>query len=414
MVGTAPAVITPRRPGSRRRALLLGASGGVGRALLHLLMTHPEGHAVAARLEALFVIDSGRHPIPAPPGAQRLPAMTINPESLARLIRDHRIDQVIEVASIDTRAASRVCADLGSDYVSAALTDDGPILVAAAKFHVDRPQARGTRQVIGSGMNPGVVESLAVIGADEFRRRVGTSDLALYGVHVTEVDTTRTTEPLANDIFAMTWSPEHALDELLEQKTMYVSGGRVVSTDHAPFARLYQARVGNHEVEAMLVPHEELISLSRRWPGVEAGFFYAIPDAARSALWRHPERDPDHWKTRKLYHPHTTGLVGYDRVGCLLASHRFGELWIGFEHHAPNHVATGNGTLLQTAAGVLAAWSSLAGSAPGVRVVSELNPRLYLGVVQRVLGPYTVVHAPSAHVRSVADRSLGSYQRIAA
>jgi hypothetical protein len=343
-----------------------------------------------------------------------LPAQKIDPESLAQLIRDYRIDQVIEVASIDTRVACGVCAELGADYVSAALTVDGPILVGAARFFAERPQARGTRQVIASGMNPGIVEALATVGMNEFRRRVGTDDLALHGVHVTEHDTTKTMQPAHPDVFQMTWSPEHALDELLEPSAMYVARGHVTATEHPVYERLYRARVGDREEAAMLVPHEELVALCARCPGVESGFFYAIPDAAREAIWRQPARKVEHWKTHRLYYPHTNGLVGYDRVGCLLASRLFGELWLGFEHHAQHHVPTGNGKLLQTAAGMLAAWTSLFFTSPGVRLVSELDPYAYLGVVQRVLGPYHVVHDPAAPARSIADRAVGTLQRIAA
>ena len=392
----------------------MGASGGVGRALLHLLTTHPDGQAICGRLEALYIIDSGRHPIPAPLGVTALPAQSIDPAALAQIIRDHRIDQVIEVASIDTRTACGVCADLGADYVSAALTVDGPILVGAARFFAERPQARGTRQVIASGMNPGVVEALATVGMQEFRRRVGTEDLALHGVHVTEVDTTKTMQPSRPDVFEMSWSPEHALDELLEPSAMYMARGHVTATAHAVYEQLYRARVGDREVAAMLVPHEELVALCARCPGVESGFFYAIPDASREAIWRQPDRKVEHWKTNRLYYPHTNGLVGYDRVGCLLASRRFGELWLGFEHHAQHHVPTGNGTLLQTAAGMLAAWTSLFFTSPGVRLASELDPYAYLGVVQRVLGPYRITHAPAAPALSVAERAVGSLQRIAA
>jgi hypothetical protein len=415
VVGIAPAVITPSRIGGRRRALLIGASGGVGRALLHLLMTHPDGRSICDRLEALYIIDSGRHPISAPPGVRTLPAMKIDPEALARVVRDHHIDQVVEVASVDTRSASQVCAELGADYVSASITADGPILVEAERFWHDRPVARGTRQVIASGMNPGVVEALAAVAAEEFCQRVGSRDLALHGVHVTELDTTRLVRGADPQVFAMSWSPEHALDELLEPNSMFVaSAGRVAATPHPVYAQLYAARVGDREVATMLVPHEELVAMASRWPGAEAGFFYAIPDAARDAIWRHPQRKPEQWKTQKLYHPHSSGLVGYDRVGCLLASRRYGELWAGFEHHAPHHVVAGNGTLLQTASGMLAAWTSLAFTSPGVRLVSELNPRAYLAVVQRVLGPYRIVHAPAAPVRSIADRAIRSLRRAAA
>ena len=396
-----------RRSAGRRRALLIGASGGVARALLHLLWSHPDGRAITAKLDGLLLVDS--NPPVAPrffPGVQALPPTRIEPETLSRVIRDHQIDQVIEVASVDTRELSRVCAAHGADYVSAAISADGPILVAAKNLLANRPDTRGTSQIIASGMNPGVVEALANVAIDEFRRRVGVTNLELHGVHVTEEDTTRCATDLG-DVFAMSWSPDHALDELLEAPSMYVAADRLTATVHQPHRQLYAARVGDREVATMLVPHEELISMARLWPGVESGFFYAIPIAAQNALRRYPDRKPEQWKTRRLYCPHTRGLVGYDRVGCLLSSQRYGELWAGFEHHADDYATFGNGTLLQTAAGMLAAWSLL-GSAPGLHVVSEIDARAYLAVVQRVLGPYRVFYDPRAPVRYVADRGMPS------
>lgn len=387
------------------RALLVGASGGVARALLRLLWCHPDGHAVASRLQGILLVDSVLPSAPPElPFARAMPPMTIGPESLARIIRDHRIDQVIEVASVDTREMSRVCAEHGSDYVSASITADGPILVAAAKLLADRPKTRGTSQIIASGMNPGVVEALAVAALAEFRCRVGSANLDLHGVHVTEQDTTRCGIDLG-DTFAMSWSPDHALDEMLEDHTMYVSHGQIAAAPHPPHKQLYAARVGDSVVPAMLVPHEELISMSTIAPGAESAFFYCVPIQAQLALWRQPDRQPEHWKTQRLYYPHTKNLVGYDRVGCLLASRRYGELWAGFEHHADDYAAFGNGTLLQTAAGMLAAWSLL-GSATGMHVVSELDARAYLDVVQRVLGPYRVTYDPHAPARTVTGRAL--------
>jgi homospermidine synthase len=227
--------------------------------------------------------------------------------------------------------------------------------------------------------------------------------LDVTAIHVTEEDTTATAacDP---GVFAMSWSPRHALDELLEPHAMYVAHGRIARLPHRPHEARYTARCGDREIAGMIVPHEELVSIGARFPSVEAAFFYAIPDAAATALRRHPERTAADWPIRRLYAPHTDRLVGHDRVGVLIGSRRFGELWIGFEH-AADLPATGNGTLLQAAAGVLAGWSQL-GTRRGVHVVDELDRAAYLAVVEAVLGRCRITHAPDAMPRSVIGRRV--------
>jgi hypothetical protein len=389
----------------RRRGLVVGHRGGVGATLLELLVRHP------VPLDALFVVD--REAGPSRSTARVLdPDAAADPEALARTLRDHRIDQVIEVADVDTAQISEVCAAVGADYLSASIVSDAPTLQATRALFGEH---RRTSQLIGAGMNPGVVNALVLAGIDEFARRAGVpaAKLDLYAIHITEEDTTairpiggsRSTAGSAweqADVFAMSWSPEHALDELLEPHAMYVDRGELKALDHRPCDALYAARCGDREIAGMVVPHEELIAIGARFPNVETAFFYAIPDAAAAALRRHPHRRPDEWRTRRLYGPHARHLVGRDRVGVLLASRRHGELWIGYEHAAATRGA-GNGTLLQAAAGVLAGWTQL-GVRRGIHSVDQLDVPAYLASVESLLGPRRVVHIPDAITRTLAMR----------
>jgi homospermidine synthase len=202
----------------------------------------------------------------------------------------------------------------------------------------------------------------------------------------------------------MSWSPAHALAEILERRAMYVARGDLMRLDHPPHERRYRARCGDREVEAMIVPHEECVTLGHRFAPVECAFCYAIPEAASAALARHPDRRPDAWETQMMYPPHEARLAGGDRVGVLLCSRRHGELWVGFDtsHAAAARYGT-NATLLQTAAGVIAGWTLL-GAQPGIHVVEELDWRAYLAVVETILGPRQVHVHPGAPVRALADR----------
>jgi saccharopine dehydrogenase-like NADP-dependent oxidoreductase len=405
---------------NRRRALLLGWRGGVGTAVANLLAHHPTGRRIAAELDALFLIDR-ENGTPPPPirGARLLPHHDVDgPAALAALVADHRIDHVIEVADVDTLAFSDACARRHVDYLSTSLqrqdgtAHDQLTMIAASRLEPGlRGRAAGGSQLIGSGMNPGVVNALVHAGLAELARRVGAppdvAALEVYAIHVTEEDTTALDGgAVADGVFPSSWSPDHCLSEMLEPDAMVMQRGHLLGLGHRPHDRLYQVRCGAAEIAAMIVPHEEIVTLGRRFEAVEAAFFYAIPHAAQRALRADPDRPAAAWPTRKLYPPFESRLVGRDRVGTLIASRRHGELWIGFDTPVEDGLRHGtNATQLQVAAGVLAGWSQL-GARRGVHVVEDLDWRAYLAVVEEILGPARVHHAPGAQNRAITARCI--------
>src|SRR5690606_36647994 len=214
--------------------------------------------------------------------------------------------------------------------------------------------------------DPGLVSALVFAALDAFAERAGVDHtpeaLDLHSVLITEEDTTVDgSDPGDPDVFPMTWSPFHCLEELYEPRAFAAEHGSVIGLGHRPTERWYRARCGDHIIDGMAVPHEETVTLATRMPGIEIGFIYRIPPAARAALAAHPERDvADAWKTRRLCPPWTTDISGQDRVGVLLCSRRFGELWMGFETDVELGLRYGtNATQLQVAAGVLAGWAQL-------------------------------------------------------
>jgi hypothetical protein len=273
-----------------------------------------------------------------------------------------------------------------------------------------RPSLDRCSHLIGSGANPGIVNALAFMALTLFANRLGvpaTVDaLDLSAILITEDDTTVEDNALdATGVFAMTWSPFHCLEELFEPAAFCARDGRVVSLGHRPTARWYRARCGDREIEGMAVPHEEIATLARRFSTVEIGFVYRIPPAARRALAAHPDRTmPAAWRMRRLCPPWTRALAGADRVGVLLCSRRFGELWAGFDTDVATGLALGtNATQLQVAAGILAGWMQL-GRNKGIHFVEDLNWQEFVRVAGEVLGSPVIVHDPSARARSLADR----------
>lgn len=415
-----------------RAALVVGFRGGVGQALLGLWTHHPALAALRARTGTLLLVDAEDGPPADAPSTRTLPAFAVRSAGdLAELLRAHPVATVIDLAELGTFDCIDACAHAGASYVSTslelwpphedepppaddlALGDGGVLEQARRLLPAHRPIPSAGSHLVGTGMNPGVVNVLARAALASFAARAGVAAeaeaLALYAILVTEEDTTTRSGDLVDDTgrFAITWRPRSCLEELYEPAAAYVREGRRVALPHAPTAASYRARCGDHIIEGLVVPHEELVTLGHRFPALELAFVYRLPPAARRFLASPPPGDPMACPTARLYPPHATALQGRDRVGVLLCSRRFGELWLGYDTAVEQGLRYGtNATELQVAAGVLAGWEQL-GRVAGVHTVEELDGERYLAHVSALLGPPVVVHDPHAPVTPLPARRAG-------
>jgi hypothetical protein len=389
--------------------------------VLALLETSAPGGRLRERLDAVLLAD--REPPPEPAlltDAVLLPPTGVgSAEDLEALVREHRITDVVDLSSVDTVDCTRACDELGADFLCTSVEEwpGGESLATdeaiARLLPPRRPALERRGHLVGSGANPGIVNALVFAGLEEFAGRVGvrptTADLDLHAVLITEEDTTvERGGAEVDDVFPMTWSPIHCLEELFEPRAFAARGGQVEGLGHRPTARLYRARCGDRSIDGMAVPHEETVTLARRLSDVEIAFLYRIPAASRRALAARPEWDSaERWAIQRLCPPWTETLSGHDRVGVLLCSRRFGELWIGFDTDVAAGLALGtNATQLQVAAGVLAGWTQL-GRRMGIHFVEDLDWREFLEVACEVLGPTTSFHDPVAPPRSLSERIVG-------
>lgn len=398
----------------KRRTLLLGWRGGVGRAVLALLRGHSRGHEIAAsRALSLLDAEDGAD-VELPDGARVLsPKRLASAQDLAELLDKHRITEVIELALVDTFACIDVCAHRGVNWLTTSLERwphaDPPhsALEDAHRLLPDRrPSTAGGSQLVGSGMNPGIVNALFDRAARTFATTVGVGvdALELYAAFVSEEDSTTHAEP--NDAFAMTWRPESCLAELFVPSALVVEGGRVQALDHPPLGARYRVACGHTEVLAHLVPHDELVTLGARHPDLLFAYAYTLPPQSARFLAAHAGVDPRDFALARMWPPHMRELSGRDRVGVLLCSRRFGELWCGFDTAVADALRWDtNATLLQVAAGVLAGWAQL-GRRGGVHVVEDLDADAYLRIACEVLGPIEVVHRPDAPFTPLAARRV--------
>jgi homospermidine synthase len=418
---TAPAIRQPGRQAGGRRALVIGCHGGVGSAVLALLEHSAPGRQLCESLESLMLVDREppRVEVSLPDAVLLPPADVASAQDLARLIEQYGITQVVDTSSVDTVDCTRACDELGADFLCTSVEEwprHGSIPTDQAIARLLPPQRMPLQRqshLVGSGANPGIVNALALTALDQFADRVGVPTIGaldLYAVLITEDDTTVEQDAShAADVFPMTWSPSHCLEELFEPAAFAARGGKVIALGHRPTEYWYRARCGDRAIEGMAVPHEEIATLARRLSTVELGFIYRIPPAARRALAAHPDNPVvDRWQTRRLYPPWATNLAGQDRVGVLLCSRRFGEFWMGFDTDMAMGLALGtNATQLQVAAGVVAGWSQL-GRQKGIHFVEDLDCQKFLEVVSDVLGPPVVFHDPSAAAAPLVDRRVMS------
>lgn len=401
-----------------QRALLIGCYGGVGRAVLALLEHSAPGRRLRESLETLMLVDLERSNLGVPVrDAVLLPPTQVNSaRDLERLIETHRVTQVVDVSSLDTVDCTRICDELGADFLCTSVEEwpgrgSVPTDHAIARLLPPRrPALEHRSHLVGSGANPGIVNALAFTALEEFAVRVGAAPtidaLDIYAVLITEEDTAVEQDASqSTDVFPMTWSPTHCLEELFEPAAFAARDGKVVELGHPPTEVTYYARCGDRLIEGMAVPHEEIATLARHLSSVEIGFIYRIPSASRRALAAHPGRtSPKDWQTRRFWPPWTKNLAGRDRVGVLLCSRRFGELWMGFDTDMTSGLSLGtNATQLQVAAGVIAGWSQL-GCQKGIHFVEDLDCRQFVTSASEVLGRPVIVHDANAVPRALVDR----------
>lgn len=400
------------------RALVVGCEGGVGRAVLSLLEGSAPGRRLRETRDAVLLVDrdAQEHQSPLTDGVLLPPTSIGSADDLRALIQEHAITEVIDLSSVDTVDCTRACDDAGAHFLCTSVEEwpgrgSIPTDQAIARLLPPyRPSLGRRSHLVGSGANPGIVNALVFAAIEAFGDKVGVAPtvaaLDLYAVLITEEDTTvEHAEPVSDDVFPMTWSPAHCLEELFEPRAFAARAGRVVGLEHQPTARRYRVRCGHDLIDGMAVPHEEIATLARRLSDVEIGFVYRIPPAARRALASHPDRDSiEAWPTRRLYPPWTDAIEGRDQVGVLLCSRRFGELWMGFSTDVQMGLAWGtNATQLQVAAGVLAGWTQL-GAYPGIHFVEDLDWRAFLATASEILGSPMIVHDAGAQPRSLAAR----------
>ncbi|MCA0755354.1 saccharopine dehydrogenase NADP-binding domain-containing protein [Paenibacillus sp. N4] len=372
---------------------LLGSGGGVGRAVLALLEqvvrdANAPLHAEIASC-TIHCIDSKKVDMNefASSYGQLSSRIVLHQFDLkdTRRFKRHLVKTgtslVIDASWADTVEMLACCDELGIMYVNTALeseeVDNRPelegftLIERYERFIKNRDGFKKLKAIVGSGMNPGVVQWMAISLMKEQPDKL---PLACYIVERDDSFYADRSLQKPKTLYS-TWSPECFLDEALLNYPMYVSRHQPLFLYEYVYAQTFTVRLGPVAFEGCLMPHEEVLSLGERYP-FETGFIYRVNDVTTDILNSHLDDSDELWDwEHKLLDPRESELAGADLVGVLLVYDDHERFVYNIMENSSVYAAYGtNATYFQVACGLYGGICSLLQNEvpEGVHWVDEL------------------------------------------
>ncbi|WP_079912700.1 S-adenosylmethionine decarboxylase related protein [Paenibacillus sp. 32352] len=315
---------------------ILGSAGGVAKSILSILdkayVTSDDPIHSMIRSSKLHFIDKKQRDlnyykqwIP-----HLYPSVTLHQLDLQRgdLLRQHLIDTqttvVIDVSWADTVDMLECCNELGISYINTALENTSvdeneklegfTLLERYLYFEKHRNRFTNTKAIVCSGMNPGVVQWMAL---QLMEQAPGERPLACY---IVEQDNSMYLDPslITPHTIYSTWSPECFLDEAILNYPMFVRDGMPLFIYDDVYALEFEVTLGSKKFHGCLMPHEEVLTLGQAFD-METGFIYRVNDLTTNAIRTHLDQVDDIWNwNHKVLDPAVGALEGEDLVGVLL------------------------------------------------------------------------------------------------
>jgi homospermidine synthase len=289
---------------------------------------------------------------------------------------------VVDVSWADTVEMLQCCDELGVFYVNTALentfVDDHedlfegfPLMERLRIFEKNKITFTNTSAIVCSGMNPGVVQWMAIELMNKFP-----SEKPL-GCYIVEHDTSfyQNTSLVNKDTVYTTWSPECFLDEAILSLPMFMKGKIPLFLNEEVYAVEFKVTLGEKVFYGSLMPHEEVYTIGRLFD-IESGFLYRVNEYTTNLIRDHLDDVDVIWNFKmKLLDPSEAPLIGEDLVGVLLVYEDKERYIYNVMNNKESFEKYGtNATYLQVACGLYAGVASLLlDSVPkGVHYVDEL------------------------------------------
>jgi homospermidine synthase len=245
-------------------------------------------------------------------------------ESCKNHLQKTNTSVVIDVSWADTNDMLTCCNELGVYYINSALENTAvdedetlygfPLAERFKRFEEKKDQFNHTKAIVGSGMNPGVVQWMA---HELLQKHMDKPPLACF---IVEHDTSffSDTTIINKDTLYTSWSVECFLDEAILSYPMFVSHHLPLYLYDQVYTSEYTVRLGNKKFQGCLMPHEEVLSLGKLYD-IEFGFIYRVNEHTTNLIRDNLYRVDDLWDWKhQLIDPDLGQVDGEDLVGVLL------------------------------------------------------------------------------------------------
>ncbi|MCM3789336.1 saccharopine dehydrogenase NADP-binding domain-containing protein [Domibacillus indicus] len=274
---------------------------------------------------------------------------------------------VIDASWADTVEMLKCCDTLGVKYINTALENtmideneelyEGfQLLERMRYFEKFKSQFTNTAAIIGSGMNPGVVQWMAI---ELLKENAGESPLGCY---IVEHDSSffKNRKKAKKNVIYTTWSPECFLDEAIASYPMFMSQHTPLFLYEKVYDLEFKVTLGNKQFHGCLMPHEEVYTLGKLF-NMESGFLYKVNDHTTELIRSNLDDVDKLWEhDMKVLDPLEATLKGKDLVGVLLVyKDRERYMYNVLSNKTISSKYKTNATYFQVACGLYAALSVL-------------------------------------------------------
>ncbi|MDN4494112.1 S-adenosylmethionine decarboxylase related protein [Ureibacillus aquaedulcis] len=315
---------------------ILGSMGGVAKSILSILnhsaidKNDPIHHVITNTKFYLIDINQGSmdyYNKLFPNLIGKLTLLQFDLSDTAKLtehLKSTNTKLVIDVSWADTIKMLECCNKLGVHYINSALENTEvdedeslfgfPLTERYNRFNAKKPNYTNTRAIIGSGMNPGVVQWMAIklLGDNQ-----DNPPLACY---IIEHDSSfyKDKNLIQPKTIYTTWSVECFLDEAILSYPMFVRHQLPLYLYDDVYATEFKVKLGNKEFYGCLMPHEEVLTLGELYDS-EIGFIYRVNEYTTDLIRKNLGDVDTLWNwNQKLIDPSKGEVEGEDLVGVLL------------------------------------------------------------------------------------------------
>lgn len=232
---------------------------------------------------------------------------------------------VIDVSWADTVDMLNCCDKLGVKYINTALENTmideneelykGFSLIERIRyFEKFKDQFTNTAAIVGSGMNPGVVQWMAIELLKEKKEEPP------LGCYIVEHDSSffKNKKNAKEKVIYTTWSPECFLDEAIACYPMFMSQHTPLFLYENVYDFEFKVTLGKKHFYGCLMPHEEVYTLCKLY-NMEGGFLYKVNDHTTELIRSNLDDVAKLWEyDMKVLDPLEAALKGEDLVGVLL------------------------------------------------------------------------------------------------